>query len=655
MTCVNRGTPPGPVRGRPGPSEPTRIGGRREDDERMNSAKETESTMREYSTEAQYVVGENETVVTAMQELVAKRPKLVMFTRPKNFEWVNVTAKEFHDEAMAVAKGFIANGVEKGDRVAVLSETRYEWNLLNIAIWMAGATIVPIYGSSSAGQIRWIIEDSGAVFAVTEGRHHTERMKNLILGDDGKAPLSDSPTQLRRVLEINASAIDTLMYEGRDIGDDEVQARIDDTGADDLASVIYTSGTTGRPKGCMLVHSNWLAEVRAILTNEIGLIARPGNRILTFLPLAHVLANAVSLASIVSGATQSHWADTSTVTLEFQRSRPHLILGVPRVFEKVRDSALAGAKEKGAFGLALFERAEAAAIEYSKALDTPSGPTTSQKLRLKMYDKLLFQKIKAAMGEAVTYTISGGSALSTDVNHFFRGLGVTVYEGYGLTESTAAITVNNPTAQVIGTVGRPVGGCSVRIGEDGEILLKGPVVFKGYWKNEEATNDAFTDDGWFKTGDIGELDDTGHLRITGRKKDIIVTAGGKNVSPGPMEDRMRAHPLVSQAVVVGDGRPFCSVLVSLDDEAVQKWKSEHNVPEHTTVRELAANAVLRAEIQDAVNSANELVSQAEAIKKFHILPRDLTEEDGELTPTMKVKRAIVLDKFSRDVEDMYHR
>ena len=620
----------------------------------MDELKETNSTMREYSTEAQYAVGEKETVVTAMQELVAKRPKLVMFTRPKNFEWVNVTAQEFHDEAFAVAKGLIANGVQKGDRVALLSETRYEWNLINIAIWMAGATIVPIYGSSSAGQIRWIIEDSGAVFAITEGRQHTERMKNLIIDDSGHAPLSESPTQLRRVLEINAAAVDTLMYEGRDIDDAEVQDRIDASTSADLASVIYTSGTTGRPKGCMLDHSNWLSEVRAILTNDIGVIARPGNRILTFLPLAHVLANAVSLASIVGGATQSHWADTTTVTLEFQRSRPHLILGVPRVFEKVRDSAQAGAKEKGAFGMALFERAEAAAIEYSKALDTPAGPSTAQKLRLKMYDKLLFAKIKAAMGEAVQYTISGGSALSSDLGHFFRGLGVTVYEGYGLTESTAAITVNTPTDQVIGTVGRPVGGCSVKIADDGEILLKGPVVFKGYWQNDEATEKTF-DGEWFKTGDLGELDDTGHLRVTGRKKDLIVTAGGKNVSPGPMEDRIRSHPLVSQAVVIGDGRPFISVLITLDEEAVGKWKAEHNVPEQTTVRELAANAVLRAEIQDAVNAANELVSHAEAIKKFHILPRDLSEEEGEMTPTMKVKRNIVVDKFSREVEDMYHR
>ena len=322
--------------------------------------------MREYTTEAKYVIGEDETIITSLQELVQKRPKLVLFTRPKNFEWVNVTAQEFYDEAKGVAKGLIANGVQPGDRVALLSETRYEWNLINTAIWMAGAAVVPIYGSSSSGQIRWIIENSGAVFAFTESREHTDRMKPLLVEKGTENPEGES--QLRRVLEINASATDTISYEGRDIDGDEVERRIKDTKADDLATVIYTSGTTGRPKGCVLLHSNWLAEARAILTNEIGLIARPGNRILTFLPLAHVLAHAVSLASMISGATQSHWADTKTVTLEFQRSRPHMILGVPRVFEKVRDSAYASAKEKGAFGLVMFERAEATAIEYSLSL-----------------------------------------------------------------------------------------------------------------------------------------------------------------------------------------------------------------------------------------------------------------------------------------------
>lgn len=619
----------------------------------VTSKFESEWKMREYSTEAQYVVGDDETVVTALQDLAAKRPKLVLFSRPKNFEWVNVTAEEFVEEARAVAKGLIANGVAKGDRVALLSETRYEWTLLNFGVWMAGATLVPIYGSSSSDQIRWIVENSGAVFAVTESREHTERTKTLVLSESGVAPIADSPSQLRRVLEINSSAVDTLMYEGRDVPDSEVDERIATTGADDLASVIYTSGTTGRPKGCMLLHRNWLSEVRGILTNDIGVVARPGNRLLTFLPLAHVLASAVSLAACLAGATQSHWSDFKTITLEFQRSQPHLILGVPRVFEKVRDGVYNQAKAKGPVALAIFERAESTAIEVSKAKDR-GGPSKALQLRWKLYDKLLYSKIRTGMGSAVQYAISGGAALSPDVAHFFRGLGVPVYEGYGLTESTAAHCVNTPKDQRIGTVGLPVGGCSVRVSDDGELELAGPVIFKGYWKNPEATEEAF-DDGWFRTGDLGEIDEDGFVSITGRKKDLIVTAGGKNVSPGPMEDRMRAHPLISQAVVVGDGRPFISVLVTLDEEAMAKWRVEHGVSEQAPFRELVTNPILRAEIQDAINSANELVSHAEQIKKFRILNRDLSEDEGEITPTLKVKRNVVLDKFSRVVDHMYHR
>ena len=606
--------------------------------------------MREYSTELDYSVGEFETCVTAMMEMAADDPKNVMFTRPVNFEWVEVSSEEFVNEVIDVAKGLIANGVEKGDRVGLLSETRYEWTLLNYAIWAAGATVVPIYGSSSSDQIRWIVENSGAVFAITESKNHTERMRPLILDQQS----DDGHSELRRVLEINSSAVDTLKYEGRDIPRDQVEARISLTRSSDLASVIYTSGTTGRPKGCMLTHSNWLSEVRSILVNPIGQIAQKDNRLLTFLPLAHVLASAVSLAATVSGATQSHWADTSTVTLEFQRSQPHMILGVPRVFEKVRDSAYNTAKEKGKVGLTIFTRAEATAMEYSKALDTDKGPSPLLKARRKLYDRLLFSKIRAAMGGDVSYVISGGAAMDADLGHFFRGLGVPVYEGYGLTESTAAITVNNPDAQKIGTVGKPLGGCASAVAEDGEVLLKGPMIFNGYWKNEEATEKTFVD-GWFRTGDLGSLDDEGYLTITGRKKDLLVTAGGKNVSPGPMEDRMRAHPLISQAVVIGDGQRFISVLVTLDEDALGRWKTEHSLPANATISELGSNAVLRAEIQDAVNAANEMVSHTEAIKRFHILPRDLTEEGGELTPTMKVKRNVVLERYSRIVDEIYHR
>lgn len=470
--------------------------------------------MQEVTTEAQYSIGESDTCLTALMASAKARPYGVLFTRPKNFEWINVTAAEFIAEVYEVAKGFIANGVEQGDRIALLSETRYEWAVLDFAIWAAGAVSVPIYSSSSLSQIEWIIEDSGAVFAVTETREHTELMKNLVLGEDGKPLLSGSTSKLRRILEINSSALNTLKFEGRPITDEEVDARIAATSSADLASLVYTSGTTGRPKGCSLSHANWLSEVYGLLTNPIGAIAVPGNRVLTFLPLAHVFSRAVSLAVAIGGATQSHWSDFSTLGVEFQRARPNLILGVPRVFEKVRNSAAANAADGGAVKAALFERAEKTAMDYSRALDTAEGPSRALKLRHKAFDKLIYSKIRAAMGNSVKYAISGGSALNPDILHFFRGIGAPIYEGYGLTETSAAATVDF-LDQKIGTVGKPIGGVSIRINTQSEILIKGTVVFDGYWNNPDATAEAFDDDGWFNTGDLGELLDTGQLVITG--------------------------------------------------------------------------------------------------------------------------------------------
>ncbi|WP_082091708.1 AMP-dependent synthetase/ligase [Corynebacterium argentoratense] len=589
-----------------------------------------------------------------MLAMAHARPYGVMFTRPKSFEWVNVTAREFADEVFEVAKGLIANGVQKGDRVALLSETRYEWSLLDYAIWAAGAVSVPIYGSSSVSQVRWIIEDSGAVFAISETPDHTDLMKHLELDSEGNPALKDSTSQLRRILEINSSAITTLKFEGRSISDEEVQARIDATTSEDLASLVYTSGTTGRPKGCKLTHHNWLAEVRALLTHPIGAIAIPGTRVLTFLPLAHVLARAVSLAVAIGGATQSHWSDTSSLSVEFQRARPNLILGVPRVFEKVHAGAMANAKEKGPVQATMFAKAEQVARAYSRALDSEEGPSRSLKLKHATFDKLIYSKIRAAMGSSVKYCISGGSAMNPELLHFFRGLGVTIYEGYGLTETAAAAAVNFGDTNIIGTVGRPVGGMSVKINEEGEILLKGESLFAGYWNNDEATAESM-EDGWFDTGDLGEVLDSGHIAITGRKKDLIVTAGGKNVSPGPLEDRLRSHPLISQALVVGDGKPFVGVLVSLDEEAFNRWKLDHNIPASKTVSDLAVDPMLRAEIQDAINETNSLVSHAEAIKKFYILDRDLSEEENELTPTMKIKRNVVVRRFSEEIDFLYKR
>ncbi|MDO4928212.1 MAG: long-chain fatty acid--CoA ligase [Corynebacterium sp.] len=609
--------------------------------------------MQEVQGEAQFYIGDHDTCLTALIGSIKTRPYGVLFTRPKNYEWVNVTGAEFLAEVYEVAKGLIANGVQSGDRVALLSGTRYEWSLLDFAIWAAGAASVPIYDSSSLRQIEWIIEDSGAVFAVTETREHSELMSHLVLDEHGQPKLKGSKSALRRILEINSSAIDTLKFEGRSISDAEVQARIAATHSSDLASLVYTSGTTGRPKGCRLTHHNWYFQVMGLLTNGIGGIAIPGNRLLTFLPLAHVLARSVSIAFAVGGGTQSHWSDFSTISVEFQRARPNLILGVPRVFEKVRNSAASNANSGGVVRGSIFQQAERTAEEYSRALDTAEGPSRSLKLKHKTFDRLVYSKIRAAMGDAVKYCISGGSAMSPDLLHFYRGLGVPVYEGYGLTETTAAATVDFED-QKIGTVGLPVGDTAIRINDVGEILIRGGIVFDGYWENSEATAQTF-EDGWLNTGDLGELLDSGHLVITGRKKDLIVTAGGKNVSPGPLEDILRAHPLISQAMVVGDGKPFIGLLVTLDDEAFKRWKLDRNLPESRSVAELANDPALRAEIQDAVNTANATVSHAEGIKKFYILDRDLTEEDDELTPTLKVKRNVVARRYSDVIDRIYTR
>lgn len=610
-------------------------------------------TLQETHTPAEFEILDNETCLTALMDTAKARPHGVMFTRPANYEWVNVTAKEFIREVYDVAKGIIAAGIEQGDRIIIISETRYEWSLLDFAIWAAGAVSVPVYPSSSLSQVRWVVEDSGAVLAITESQDHTELVQHLLVDDSGNPSLSGFTSQLRRILEINSSAIDTLKFEGRSLPDDVVDERIAATSTNDLASLVYTSGTTGKPKGCILTHKNWLAEVRGLLTNPIGAIVGPGIRVLTFLPMAHVFSRAVSLAVAIGGATQNHWSDFSSLSVEFQRSRPNLILGVPRVFEKVRNSAAQKAADGSAIKRGIFEQAEQAAIQYSKALDTEEGPTRIQKAKHKVFDRMVYSKIREGVGGSVHFCITGGSAMGQDLLHWFRGISVPVYEGYGLTEVAAAITVDFDDQQ-IGTVGPPIGGMTVRTNGVGEILVKGPTVFAGYWNNEEATREALHGE-WYNTGDLGEILDNGKLMITGRKKDLIVTAGGKNVSPGPMEDILRAHPLVSQAMVVGDGKPFVGVLITLDPDILKRWKLDRNIPENRSIKELATEPQLRAEIQDAINQVNATVSHAEAIKKFYILESDLTEEENELTPTLKVKRNVVAQRYSDAIDHLYTR
>ena len=594
--------------------------------------------MSEYSAKAQFTISDNESVVHTVFTHAERTPELTVFSRPKGEGWVDVTAKEFAEQVTGVANGLIAAGVQAGDRVALLSATRYEWTLFDFAIWAAGAATVPIYDSSSQGQVSWILEDSEAVIAIVETGAHEQLFQ-------------DAPSTLKAVMQIDDGAVEKLTAQGADVDDTELKKRLAGVKADDLASLVYTSGTTGRPKGCILTHRNFLSEVRGILTASIGKVAVPGNRVLTFLPLAHVLARAVSLATFEAGASQAHWSDFATITTQFERYKPNTILGVPRVFEKVRDGAARKAESGGKIPGAIFAFAEATAKEYSQALDN-GGPSLILKAKHAVADKLVYSKLREALGGECWFAISGGGALTPELGHFFRGLGVPIYEGYGLTETTAAHCVNVPGAQKIGTVGQPMGGNGVRIAEDGEIELNGGVVFKGYWKNDKATEESFVN-GWMRTGDLGELDSDGYLSITGRKKDLLVTAGGKNVSPGPMEDRIRSHSIVSQAVVVGDGKTYITALLTVDPEVFEKWKAENGKPSGATVAELRDDKDLRAELQKAVDDANAAVSHAESIKKFVILDRDLTEEDGEMTATLKIKRNVVVDRFSKEIEGMY--
>ncbi|MCD2156799.1 long-chain fatty acid--CoA ligase [Rhodococcus erythropolis] len=594
--------------------------------------------MSEYSAKAQFTISDNESVVHTVFTHAERTPDLTVFSRPKGEGWVDVTAKEFAEQVTGVANGLIAAGVQAGDRVALLSATRYEWTLFDFAIWAAGAATVPIYDSSSQGQVSWILEDSEAVIAIVETGAHEQLFQ-------------DAPSSLKAVMQIDDGAVEKLTAQGTDVDDTELKKRLAGIKADDLASLVYTSGTTGRPKGCILTHRNFLSEVRGILTASIGKVAVPGNRVLTFLPLAHVLARAVSLATFEAGASQAHWSDFATITTQFERYKPNTILGVPRVFEKVRDGAARKAESGGKIPGAIFAFAEATAKEYSQALDK-GGPSLILKAKHAVADKLVYSKLREALGGECWFAISGGGALTPELGHFFRGLGVPIYEGYGLTETTAAHCVNVPGAQKIGTVGQPMGGNGVRIAEDGEIELNGGVVFKGYWKNDKATEETFVN-GWMRTGDLGELDSDGYLSITGRKKDLLVTAGGKNVSPGPMEDRIRSHSIVSQAVVVGDGKTYITALLTVDPEVFEKWKAENGKPSGASVAELRDDKDLRAELQKAVDDANAAVSHAESIKKFVILDRDLTEEDGEMTATLKIKRNVVVDRFSKEIEGMY--
>ncbi|MCD2104815.1 long-chain fatty acid--CoA ligase [Rhodococcus erythropolis] len=601
--------------------------------------------MPEFSAPQTFTIPEDASAVDSVFAFAKTKPAAVVYKRKVGNAWVDVTAGDFAAQVTAVAKGLIAIGVKQGDRVGLMSATRFEWPLVDYAIWAAGGVTVPIYETSAAEQVRWILEDSEAIDLIVENDAHAATVKDVAAA----APA------LRTVYQIEVAAggkgvVEELTALGADVSDEDVHARVAALKASDPATLIYTSGTTGRPKGCQLTHSNLIAESKGILDSNLGtLLKTPGVRTLMFLPLAHVLARAVSIASFDAGAALGHTSDIPNLVPTFGEFKPDFILSVPRVFEKVYNSARAKAHGDGKGKI--FDAAADTAVAWSEAQDK-GGAGIVLKAKHALFDKLVYSKLRAALGGQCQLAISGGAPLGARLGHFFRGIGVTIYEGYGLTETTAAFAVNTIGAQKVGSVGKPLAGNSVRIAEDGEILLSGPVVFTGYWRNEKATAESI-ENGWFHTGDLGTVDKDGYITITGRKKEIIVTAGGKNVSPAQLEDSLRAHPLISQAIVVGDQKPFIGALITIDAEALPAWNERNNKAEGTTAADLVSDGELVGEIQDAIDEANKLVSHAEAIKKFRILPVDFSEDTGELTPTMKLKRNVVHASFAADIEKIY--
>ncbi len=597
--------------------------------------------MREFHEPATFTVGERDNIVSAVFDHERDDPQHVIFRRRIDGRWTDVTCAQAAEQVRAAALGLIAEGVQPGDRVALMSATRYEWVILDYAILAVGALTVPIFETSSAEQVRWVLQDSGAVLAVVETEKHGQLVKSV----------QDDAPALRKTLLIEGSgptAIDELTAAGSGVDRAELDNRLAGIRAADPATLIYTSGTTGRPKGCVLTHSNLVHEVRADRDCFPTLLDK-GQRMLTFLPLAHVLARAISMAAFHSKVTQGFTSDLANLVPLFGEFKPTAVVSVPRVFEKVYNTAELNAQEGGKG--AIFAQAARTAIDWSKALDT-GGPGLWLRAKHALFDKLVYGKLRAALGGECRAAISGGAPLGARLGHFFRGAGVTVYEGYGLTETSAAITVNRMDDLRIGTVGKLVPGCSMKLAPDGELLVKGGVVFNGYWQNEEATKEAIVD-GWFHTGDLGSIDDDGFLTIVGRKKEIIVTAGGKNVAPAVLEDQLRAHPLISQAMAVGDQKPFIGALITIDPEAFETWKQHRGKNPDATLAEMTEDPDLVAEIDEAIQQANKAVSRAEAIRKFRILPVDFTVEDGELTPTLKLKRAVVAEKYAAEIEKIY--
>ena len=577
-----------------------------------------------------------------LTNLVSERawfePERIMLSRPLGDGWQSVTAKEFEAEVKATAKGLIAAGINIGDRVAIMSRTRYEWTILDFAVWYAGGCVVPIYDTSSAEQIDWILNDSGSVAIIVE----TPALRDLVK--------TVQPAHTKKMWTMTENVLATLAYDGSAISDEEIEKRRSALLPETLATLIYTSGTTGKPKGVQLTHANFLSECGNVVQAASELFLKPGGSTLLFLPVAHVFGRMVQIGSVAAGLHLAHCSDpVGRLPLDLASFKPTFVLAVPRIFEKVYNGAEAKADAAGKGKI--FRKAAEIAIAYSKGIE--SGKI-SPSLRLKhgLFDKLVFSKIRNGLGGRVEAAISGGAPLGERLGHFYRGAGITILEGYGLTETTAGATLNLSKKIKVGSVGVPIPGTTIKIAEDGEVLIQGPIVMQGYWKNEAANAEVFSGDRWFHSGDLGKLDDEGFLYIVGRKKELIVTAGGKNVAPAVLEDRLRAHPLISQCMVVGDNQPFIASLITIDQDALKTWVTA-NKKEGASLADLTNDPDLVSVIQTAVDEANKAVSRAESIRKFTILPTDFTIAGGQLTAKLSLKRHVIGKEFAAEIAALF--
>ncbi len=578
-------------------------------------------------------------------------PNDVVLRRKFDGHWHPVTAAEFASDVTAVARGIVAAGVPAGGRVAVMSRTRYEWTLLDFAIWAAGAQSIPIYPTSSADQVSWILRDSGAELLVVETADHSR------VAAEALATLEHSVS----TVSLDDGAVEDLRHRGGDVDESVIADRRETVTPADIATIVYTSGTTGRPKGCVITHGNLHAQAAntvELLHPVFVEVTRQKAATLLFLPLAHILGRSIQIACLQARIVLGHCPSIQPDELrpELAAFKPTFVVGVPYLFERIHDTARATAERMGRG--ASFERADRIAVRAGEAnlaqFYGNEKPGVGLRLASALYDLLVYRRVRQALGGRLRYAISGGAPLTRRLNLFFFGAGIVIYEGYGLTETTSAATVVPPLGPRPGTVGLPVPGTAVRIADDGEVLIRGNIVFGSYWNNSAATKEVL-DDGWFTTGDLGQLDDDGYLTITGRKTDVLVTSGGKNVSPSALEDRLRSRPPVGQCLVVGENRPYVAALVTLERDAVEHWLRVRRRPTDTPVAELVDDPDLRADIQASVDYANEGVSRAEAVRRFRIIDGEFTEQNGMLTPSLKVKRAAVARAYTDDIERLYEK